>query len=156
MIGDIGMVNCTIIEDIGMVNYKKNGDIGMVNFTMIRNIGMVNCTMIEDIGMVNCTMIGDIDMVNCTMILNPMFLSADFQMFSKNIYINVFVHNAYDKMKTSHFFDAAMYTDTITVPSSHLTIGRRFFSEVLPQIFSTYVSVRLIQIHYICWIQQMK
>jgi hypothetical protein len=138
MIGDIGMVNFTIIEDIGMVNCKNNGDIGMVNCTMIGNIGMVNGTMIGDIGMVNrtmirnigmvnCTMIGNIGMVNSTMILNPKFLSAGFQMLSKNVYINVFVHNAFDKMKTSHFFDDAMHTHTITVPLPHLTVGRRFF-----------------------------
>jgi hypothetical protein len=88
-------------------------------------------------------MFWDIVMVNCTMNLNPKCLSIALQMFSKNVYINVFVHDAFDKMKTSHSFDAAMHTHTIKVPLSHLTAGRRifFFRSPSPGFLHTYISL---------------
>jgi dTDP-4-dehydrorhamnose 3,5-epimerase-like enzyme len=42
-------------------------------------------------------------MVKCKIFLNPKFFSTGFQMLSKNVYINMLVHDAFNKMKISHF-----------------------------------------------------
>ena len=40
--------------------------------------------------------------LTCKLFWNPKFFGSGFQMFSKNVYINVSVHAASDKMKISH------------------------------------------------------
>ena len=41
-------------------------------------------------------------MIKGKMFLNPKIFSTCFQMFLRNVYINVFVHDAFDNMKISH------------------------------------------------------